>query len=63
MAENKCPLCESPCIVKIVAAGDKRYCEVDVCKSCGAIYPRGKVEARATPKKRSPAKGKARGRK
>ncbi len=47
MAAGKCPMCESPCIVKIISTGDKRYAEVDVCSICGAMYPRGK-EAKAT---------------
>ncbi len=33
---NKCPLCESPCIVKIVATGNAKYAEIDVCSVCGA---------------------------
>ena len=42
MAENKCPMCESPCIIKIITTGDSRYSEVDVCRTCGTMYPRGK---------------------
>ncbi len=47
MATDKCPLCESPCIIKIISTSDSRYCEVDVCKMCGTMYPRGK-SARGT---------------
>jgi len=49
---NKCPLCESACIVKIITTQDERYCEVDVCRMCGTMYPRGRdvVRARAKPK-------------
>ena len=43
MATNKCPLCESPCIIKTVAMKDADWCEVDVCKMCGTMYPRGKM--------------------
>lgn len=43
MAVSKCPMCESPCMIKIIATSDKRWCEVDVCKMCGTMYPRGKV--------------------
>jgi len=49
---NKCPLCESACIVKIVATQNEKYCEVDVCKMCGTMYPRGRdvVKVQAEPK-------------
>ncbi len=50
MAENKCPLCESPCIVKIISTGNVKYAEVDVCSTCGTMYPRGK-KADAPPRK------------
>ena len=43
MPTNKCPLCESACIVKIVATQNEKYCEVDVCKMCGTMYPRGRT--------------------
>lgn len=42
MQPEKCPLCESPCIIKVISTGDERWCEVDVCKICGTMYPRGK---------------------
>ncbi len=52
---SKCPLCESPCIIKIIATEDERFCEVDVCRTCGTMYPRGK--GKTAPKKaRSKAK-------
>ncbi len=57
MTVDKCPLCESPCIIKIIATGDARYCEVDVCKMCGTMYPReGKVKAAAEPAKKAAKK-------
>ena len=60
MAADKCPLCESPCIIKIISTGDARYCEVDVCRMCGTMYPREKkvgTAAKATKKPaRKPAK-------
>jgi hypothetical protein len=55
MASDKCPLCESPCIIKIISTGDARYCEVDVCKICGTMYPRGK-KAGAAKATKKPAK-------
>lgn len=61
MAKSKCPMCESPCIVKIIATSDKRWCEVDVCKMCGTMYPRGKVVTKAPTeavKKRAAGRGK-----
>ncbi len=42
MATNKCPRCNSPCIIKIVAESSEEWCEVDVCKMCGSMYPRKK---------------------
>jgi hypothetical protein len=39
MARSKCPMCHTPCIVKIIATEDERYREVDVCQMCGAMYP------------------------
>ena len=43
MAASKCPLCESPCIIKMIAMKDEDWCEVDVCRMCGTMYPRGKM--------------------
>lgn len=58
MATNKCPRCNSPCIIKIVAESSQEWREVDVCKMCGSMYPRVKKakSARAkavTPKKKA----------
>ncbi len=46
MPATKCPLCESPCIVKIVTTQDEK-CEVDVCRMCGAMYPREGARGKA----------------
>jgi hypothetical protein len=64
MATSKCPMCKSPCIIKIVAMSDERWCEVDVCKMCGTMYPRDRdaviaAPARPARKKTSKAKKKA----
>jgi len=56
---SKCPMCESPCIIKIIATDDERYCEVDVCKICGAMYPRdkeAKPAVKAKPRAKAPKK-------
>jgi len=58
---SKCPLCESPCIIKIISTSDKKYGEVDVCTICGAMYPRkgstkAKLAAAAKPAKKKPAR-------
>jgi len=50
MTAEKCPLCESPCIIKIIATEDARYCEVDVCQLCGTMYPRGRKVVQVKPK-------------
>jgi len=67
MVEVRCPLCGSPCILKIVATEDARWCEVDVCKMCQTMYPRGKVVKKAPVKKAKakpkPKKAKAKGKK
>jgi hypothetical protein len=64
LTTEKCPLCESPCLIKIIATEDERWCKVDVCSTCGTMYPRGrevvkqagpdlrKTKARPQPKKR-----------
>lgn len=44
MAISKCPLCGSPCILKIVATEDENWCKVDVCQMCQTMYPRGRTE-------------------
>lgn len=61
MATSKCPMCKSPCIIKIVAMSDERWCEVDVCKMCGTMYPRDKEAViSAPPREKEPrAKKKA----
>ena len=56
MSTTKCPLCESACIIKIVATEDARWCEVDVCKLCGTMYPRGRKVVQVKPKKKPTAK-------
>jgi hypothetical protein len=57
MATSKCPLCESPCIIKIIATQDARWCEVDVCKMCGTMYPRGRpAEKKAKARKNKTSK-------
>ena len=60
MATSKCPLCESPCMIKVIATEDERWCEVDVCKMCGTMYPRGGKAAGSSAKKQraKPAKKK-----
>jgi len=59
MEETVCPLCGSPCILKIIATEDSRWCEVDVCKMCVTMYPRDKsVVKKAPAKKKAKAKAK-----
>lgn len=57
MATSKCPMCESPCIIKIIATEDARWCEVDVCQMCGTMYPRGRSVVQVKGKKKAAAKG------
>jgi len=52
MAISKCPLCGSPCILKIIAMDDEVWCKVDVCELCLTMYPRGRTEVRVTPAKK-----------
>jgi CRISPR/Cas system-associated protein Cas10 (large subunit of type III CRISPR-Cas system) len=59
MSTNKCPLCESECIIKVVTMEDENWCEVDVCKMCGAMYPRGRKVVQVKERKRTKAKAKA----
>ena len=61
MALNKCPLCESPCIIKIVATDDERWCKVDVCSMCGTMYPAGRkvVQVKESGSKMKKPKAKA----
>ena len=58
MAADKCPLCESPCIIKIIATDDERWCKVDVCSMCGTMYPLGRkvvqVKQKSTKTKKKP---------
>lgn len=51
MAITKCPLCGSPCILKIVATEDENWCKVDVCQMCQTMYPRGRTEVVIAAKK------------
>jgi hypothetical protein len=50
MAISKCPLCGSPCILKIIATDDEVWCKVDVCELCQTMYPRGRSEVKVTPR-------------
>ncbi len=59
MSTSKCALCESACIVKIVATEDAKWCEVDVCKMCGTMYPRGRNVVQVKDKKNPKAKAKS----
>ena len=54
MASSKCPMCKSPCMIKIISTSDSRWKEVDVCEMCGTMYPRNKAGGR---QKKAPAKG------
>ena len=51
MATDKCPLCDSPCIITIIATDDERWCKVDVCSMCGTMYPMGRKVVQIKPKK------------
>jgi hypothetical protein len=48
-------------MIKVIATEDERWCEVDVCKMCGTMYPRGGKGAGSGAKKAkaNPAKKKA----
>lgn len=50
MGRERCPLCESECIVRKVAMEDDRWREVDVCSICGTMYPRGRTVVQVKPK-------------
>ena len=53
MAITKCPLCGSPCILKLITTEDEAWCKVDVCELCQTMYPRGRKEVKvSTPKKK-----------
>ena len=47
MGVSKCPLCGSPCILKIVATEDENWTKVDVCEMCLTMYPRGRQVVQA----------------
>lgn len=51
MAVSKCPLCGSPCILKIIATEDENWTKVDVCEMCLTMYPRGRDVVMVAPKK------------
>jgi len=57
MATDKCPLCENPCFIKIIATEDAKWCEVDVCQMCGTMYPRGRkvVQVKTEPRPKAKA--------
>ncbi len=69
MATDECPMCKGACIIKLIATSDARWCEVDVCKMCGTMYPRNRdvvIAAPARPEqfmKAKPAKAKNKGKK
>jgi len=67
MSISKCPLCGSPCILKIISMEDEVWCKVDVCELCMTMYPRGRSEVKVTSAKKKgqskKAKAKARPRK
>lgn len=64
MRRERCPLCESECVVLKVAMEDERWREVDVCSLCGVMYPRGRtvvqVKTKASVKKAGAKKAKKR---
>jgi len=53
MAVSRCPLCGSPCILKIVATEDENWTKVDVCEMCLTMYPRGRDVVVVAPKKKA----------
>jgi len=62
MAISKCPLCGSPCILKIITTDNEAWCKVDVCELCQTMYPRGRTEVKVTSAKKTakkPSKAKA----
>ncbi len=58
MPTERCPLCESMCIVKMVAMEDERWRQVDICSLCGTMYPRGRLVVQVKPKTTKPRKPK-----
>ena len=61
MAISKCPLCGSPCILKIITTEDEVWCKVDVCELCQTMYPRGRTEVVVRPAKKTRAKARKTG--
>jgi hypothetical protein len=59
MAVSKCPLCGSPCILKIVATENENWTKVDVCEMCLTMYPRGRNVVKVVKNKAAPKKAKA----
>ena len=59
MAVSRCPMCGSPCILKIIATEDENWTKVDVCEMCLTMYPRGREVVRIEPKKANKPKAKA----
>jgi hypothetical protein len=53
MAISKCPLCGSPCILKVISMEDEVWRKVDVCELCMTMYPRGRTEVKVTPAKKN----------
>jgi hypothetical protein len=49
MATEECPMCRGACIIKLIATSDARWCEVDVCRMCGTMYPRNRKVVIAAP--------------
>jgi ribosome-binding protein aMBF1 (putative translation factor) len=58
MAVSRCPLCGSPCILKIVATEHENWTKVDVCEMCLTMYPRGRNVVRVAPEKKAKPKAK-----
>ncbi|OGD45096.1 hypothetical protein A3K69_04500 [Candidatus Bathyarchaeota archaeon RBG_16_57_9] len=60
-------MCESPCIIKIIATEDERWCKVDVCSMCGTMYPLGRkvvqIKQKSTKAKKAKAKSAKKGKK
>jgi len=59
MAVSKCPLCGSPCILKIIATEDENWTKVDVCEMCLTMYPRGRKVVKVAKKRVKPRVKKA----
>jgi len=61
MAVSRCPLCGSPCILKIVATENENLTKVDVCEMCLTMYPRGRKVVKVTQKRKKKAKAAKKG--